>query len=131
MTAAQIVNTMYSYLNTSALNTAANGDVYKHNERPLGSSKEDVVISILGAPNVQIQRALVNVNVWIPDKLVGGTYYPDHARITALSGTAWEVLKQHVGNGFHFSIDEQLIVRDKETNQYFINNRVEFYAKNI
>lgn len=131
MNALKIVDLMYVYLGGTSLRAAITGGMYKNNERPVNSTKEDIVISNLGTPNLQLQQSVLNVNIWVPELETNGTWYPDHARMEVLAALAESDLKLGVFDGYHFRLQQQLLFREEQVKQYFINNRVEFYSKNI
>lgn len=131
MNALEIVDLMYTYLSGSALRAAVTGGLYKNNERPVNSTSEDIVISNLGTPNLQMQLSVLNVNVWVPMLEVNGAWYANHARMETLATLAQDDLQLNVFSGHHFRLQQQLLFREEEVKQYFINNRVEFYSKNI
>lgn len=131
MNALEIVDLMYTYLSGSGLRAAVTGGLYKNNERPVNSTSEDIVISNLGTPNLQMQLSVLNVNIWVPMIQINGVWYADHARMETLASLAQADLKLTVFDGYHFRLQQQLLFREEEVKQYFINNRVEFYSKNI
>lgn len=73
----------YELVLQSAINVR--GGIYRQGERPLNSSKEDVVISFLDADADQIQRGNIIVSVFVP-KLYGsdGVKYDDKERCKVL-----------------------------------------------
>lgn len=131
MTPAEIVDEVYLILKASPLMAAVTGGLFKNNERPLSSTKEDIVVSCLGTPNSQLQRSLVNVNIYVPDMQKSAAYYQNHARVTELSKIAWDALKAYNAPGLSFFIQQQGVIRAEDIKQNFINNRVEIYTKNI
>lgn len=83
----EIKTALYKAIKQSPLADAINGEICKR-ERPRGSDKEDVVISILTNQGCgQIQRVYVNVNVYIKDlyNSKNKSYEVDDARVGELS----------------------------------------------
>src|SRR5688572_11465347 len=70
-----IVDIIYPVLKTNAALTAAlTGSVYKTDGRPINSDKEDIVIGSLPINNEQLQQAVMNINIHVPnlDLLLNG-----------------------------------------------------------
>lgn len=137
ITTLDIVDILWSDINSSSLKTAlaAGGGVYKH-LRPANSQKEDVVINSLPVNNRQLQEAIANVNVFVPDKSVQinsvQTKVPDHTRLDTLAASAVSVLAEKYSSGdWHYEVQQQSLFRDEESNSHFINIRIEFFNINI
>src|SRR5688500_6980460 len=97
ITTLEIVDLVWQHLNGSAIKSLINGGIYK-TKRPAGSSNEDVIINSLPINNLQLQSAVVNVNVYAPDIAikVGGIEEsaPNHVRLKELGGVAINELKE-------------------------------------
>jgi hypothetical protein len=133
-TTLDLVDVVYNELKSGPLKTAINGGVYKYT-RPLNSSLEDVVINSLPITNEQLQQAIVNVNVFVPnqDLSIGGTQNntADHVRLKTLAALAVEELKDNISGDYTWDVQQQTVIQDDESDSYYINIRLQFYVSNI
>lgn len=130
----QVIQTLYNHVTASPLKGAISGDVYK-GSRPLNSESEDVTINSLPITADQLQKCIVNVNVFVPDLTVntgaGETREPDFARLEVLEGIALSSLKEYQSLTHSFYVQQSTLFKDNESNSHYINIRVEFYAANL
>ena len=97
-TEGHILNLIYKYIKASELADAINGDVYKSIDRPINSTKEDIVIKALANLPRQRQSAKVNVNIYVPDFQDDGQWNKDGSRCDELEEIAARTLEVfHVG----------------------------------
>jgi hypothetical protein len=133
MTSAEVIDEIYKQLNVSPLKTAINGGIYKL-QRPKDSVKEDVVINCLGMDGEQLQKGMVNVNVFVPDIPVNingvQQKQPNFSRLKVLSTLA---ISEATGrkSGYWFDKDQDRIFKDDNSEQHFSNIRIRFYAINF
>lgn len=116
----------------SCLRTAITGSIARR--RPPNSDKEDIIVNSLGLSFSQIQRGIVNVNIHVPNidftaNGVTDTEYPNYVRLKELTEIAIPVLKNYIGKGFYFQVQQQLDI--KEAKSSFSNIRLSVQAKNI
>ncbi|WP_256013110.1 hypothetical protein [Desertivirga xinjiangensis] len=114
-----------------------NGDIYKQ-QRPLNSRKEDVVVNGLPLNRDDIQRGVLNVNIYVPNlrltvNKVTDNSQPNLIRLKELADIfngyfLNEVWDEH--GDYCFKIQQDNIFED-EYNQHYVNFRVEFYSANI
>lgn len=99
--------------------------VLRKTKRPLNSTKEDVIISVLANRTAQQQEAYVNVNVYVKDKDVQGQYEEDSARIGILSQLSFSALSVS-DHTFRLSIaeDNGQQVIESEGGWHIINTKV-------
>ena len=115
---------IYRHIRGSDLEKAVSG-VVDINGRPDKSDKEDIVISIIGdTPVSQIQEVYLNVNVYVPDILIGTQYREDTLRTSELSGICYDVLKSGIGEGYKFSLESYRVFKVEGTNEHAINNKI-------
>jgi hypothetical protein len=133
-TTLDLVDVVYNELKSGPLKSAINGGVYKYT-RPLNSSLEDVVINSLPVTNQQLQQAIVNVNVFVPnaDISLGGSQQKmaDHVRLKALGALAVDELKDGISGDYTWDVQQQTVIQDDESDSYYINIRLQFYVSNI
>jgi hypothetical protein len=129
-----LVDIVWTALDASALKAAITGDISKHRRTP-NSTKEDIVINALPISGAQIQEAIVNVNLHVPDIKVNKNgmddFMPNHTRLKALCNIALNALQDNWGEDYNFDVQQQNLFRDEEANDHYINIRLEFYNVNI
>jgi hypothetical protein len=135
ITTLEIENIMYLYLKDSSLADEITGKVYKRS-RPAQSKQEDVVINCLPVNNTQLQFAVVNVNIHVPNIRVlsnniedGG--HVDHPRMLELSGIAKDLLDDQWSSGYSFHVQQQNIFQDEISENAYVNFRIDFNYINI
>ena len=135
--ATEIVSALWSDINSSSLKTAlaSGGGVYK-NRRPTDSKKEDIVINSLPVNSEQLQKAVANVNIYVPDKMINlngtQTMVIDYARFAVLLPLATALLKEKFSSGdWHYELQQVSdVIEDKESGSHFVNIRIEFFNIN-
>lgn len=133
-TTENIIQVLFDKLTNSSLNSAITGDVYKR-QRPVGSTLEDVVINCLPVNAEQLQTAIANVNVHVQDLIISENgaqaRVPNHARLTALSALAVADLKENWTADLNYSIQQQAVIQDSDSESHYINIRIEFFIENL
>ncbi|HZF64201.1 MAG TPA: hypothetical protein VEZ55_06950 [Chitinophagaceae bacterium] len=139
ITSSELIQVVYDGLKGSLLEQAVSGKIYKR-RRPKNSNLEDVVINSLPTVNGQLQQAVLNVNVFVPDLQlsIGGEKQnlPDEKRLNELEVLAVSVLKEGSAEDsqkrfIQFEVQQTNILEDDESDQYFINIRLQFFITNI
>lgn len=103
--------------------------VIKRDRRPIGSTREDVIISILANENGQIQQGTVNVNIYVKDKPAGREKDPDHERLKTLARMSAEIFKVFRGNSYRARLKSQRITAVGE-DEHVITNKIEYKQNN-
>ena len=134
-TTLDLVDILWAYLNASALKNELTGGIYKH-IGPVNSQKEDVVINSLPIVNLDLQTAVANVNIFVPNPVqningVQDTSQPDSARLQALGAMAMVILDSHYGADYSFSVQQSVLLSDDTSGSWFLNIRVNFYSINL
>lgn len=135
-TAIEVMEVVHQHIENSSLMLDAqkpNGDMY-YLQRPEGSVKEDVVINILALTNEPVQEGILNVNIYVPNRIYtlpdqGRDHsMPDTLRMKYLSRLAQDNLKEvwAPDGNWTFTWLHTLPMQD-ENNQHFINTRLEFF----
>lgn len=111
------------------------GGIYKVT-RPANSKVEDIVINSLSAGNEQVQNAILNVNVHVPNitVLVNGVNdanQPDINRIDALLKKILPLLKETWFTGGNFELQNHNLIEDNVANNHYVNIRIEFFIDNV
>lgn len=133
-TTLDLVDVLYNLLKTGALRDAISGKVYKMN-RPINSDLEDVVINSLPITSDQLQEAVANVNIFVPDALISvngqQTKVPNHTRLKQLARIAVDMLEEGISGDYYWEVQQQTVIQDDESEQHFVNIRTEFFISNI
>ena len=137
MTALEVVDIVWKKLDGSSLKGLITGGIYK-GQRPVGSSKEDIVVNILGLPNEQLAQALVNVNLHVPNKPIKingqqDNSQPDFSRLMNVANVLLALLKEdYSSDGWYFELQQHSgPVIDDNANSHYINIRIDFFSINI
>lgn len=127
-------NIIWNALKDSVLLADISGDLYKQ-RRPSGSTSEDVVIISLPVNNLELQSAIINVNIHVPNLSIkpGGVQdnsQPNHPRLNELTKLAIEALQDQWAEDYNFDVVQQTIFQDSDGSHY-VNIRLDFYSINI
>ena len=129
-----IVDDIWKVLDVSPLKDEITGSIYKHT-RPAGSLLEDVVINTLPITGNQIQEAVANVNIHVPDIEVNVNSVidkqPNHLRLKALCFIALTSLSDNWDGDYNFDVQQQTLLKDENGGDHYINIRIDFYNINI
>ena len=130
----EVVDTIYSFLDTSPVKTEISGSLCKH-RRDGNSRKEDIVINCLPINNEQLQKAIANINAYVPDLkvTVNGMQdlQPNHPRLKAIAGLILEAVTDKWGADYNLDVQQQVLIQDPESGSHYINIRVEFFIENL
>lgn len=141
VTSAQAVLDLVALLKTSPLVSGSHqitGKVQAF-QRPLNSTKEDVIVNSLTLDRDVVQKGMLNVNLYVPNELLQNKVtgevdasQPDMERLAYLSQVASDFLKDHWygGGTLNFEVQSDNLFPDKN-NEHYINLRVEFRALNV
>jgi hypothetical protein len=124
----RIKSDVQDYIFTTALADEVSG-VVKKDRRPMGSVKEDVIISVLANENGQNQTATVNVNIYVKDKPAGNQTDPDHERLDTLADMSQDVFNVFRGKSYRARLLSQRITSVGE-NEHVITNKIEYKQNN-
>jgi len=141
-TSIEVVNVLFQHIENSVLVNSLkkpNGKLCKY-QKPLNSELEDVVINGLPLVKGDVDEAVLNVNIYVPNlKLPDNNpdrSQPDTARLLVLAklgnqafadgadedGEIWDEAGQYC---FKYQQDT---VMDDVNNMHYINFRIEFYS---
>lgn len=131
--ATQVLTMVYQHIQSSPLASAITGRVEK-GARPLNSEEEDICINSLPLTSGQLQKCIVNVNVFVPDIVVdseeGNETVANYARLEELETLALNVL-DNVYNGYWFDVQQAVIYSDNESKSHYLNIRIDFKITNL
>lgn len=81
ITSVELMSIVYKIVRNSNIKTIINGDVYLSGNRPLNSTKNDIVIGTLLVPNEILQPSTVLVNIFAKDIFSNNNYLPDYTTL--------------------------------------------------
>lgn len=123
-TEGDIVTALWRYVMSSILPANISGRVYKSTDRPVNSTKEDIVIKPLANLPKQKQEGFINVNIYVPDIMDEGQYNKDGDRCDLLERVAVEVLEVFDVEDIRFTLDTQHTLEVEQA--HLINNKILF-----
>jgi predicted ATPase len=118
-----IKDDVYMLLKDSELMKQVSGSLSK-TKRPNGSTKEDVVISVLANQFAQSQEAYVNVNIYVAEVSRNNQYEENSSRLRTLCDISKEILSSVHGDGYWIKLTEQRTMEVEATNETLINNKL-------
>ena len=104
--------------------------VIRKTSRPLNSDKEDIVVNVSATDIAQIQSAVLNVNIYVPDVIRDGQAEEDTARTRVLSALAAELFEVYHEPGLRIVMESQSILEVEGKSEHFINNKIRLYYCN-
>jgi hypothetical protein len=127
----EIIDKLYMVLNVTDVTDVISGGVYK-SKRPINSNAEDVVIGCLPTVNLQIQPAVANVNIHVPNlNIAGDNTQPNFARLRELTTLVISKLTDQYKGSYWFDVQSQGTYPEDEINQHYSNIRVQFFNNNL
>lgn len=121
---------VYNHIKSSSLVSILSGAVYK-DQRPLNSTKEDIIISVLSRDaGAQVQSAIVNVNIYIPDISRDREYIENTARLRTVSTSAASLLEYWQDGTVKCQLQSQEIFKVNGIAYHAINNRLRITFNN-
>lgn len=132
----ELVDLLWSRLNSNAdLKASISGSIYKH-KRPDGSDKQDIVINSLTANNEQLQKSVLNINFHCPNLSIstGGqpaVYVPDNVKLKAISDKIIALVDDHWTDEYHSIVDKQQNFEEPELKETFSNIRIIILSINV
>lgn len=111
------------------LKNAIKGGIYYQNDRPDGSTDEDVVINtITMTQDFLPQIATSNVNIYVADqkRRIKGTeqFKPNHEKLSELTRIVLDVLRGSRIDGLKIVPENQSILQEANVRQHFCNIRI-------
>ncbi len=127
LSSSDIEQDIYDMLKGSGLEAAISGSIYKSGMRPFNSSSQDVVITFLSGLSNQIQRGIVNVNVYVPNTLIDDRYYKNTITCKLFETELKNWLETLESDKYLIKLDKTLqVFAEPKINQHFINARLNF-----
>lgn len=127
-TDAEIIDDIKKYLEGTSLPGEITG-VITDLDRPKNSKKEDVCISLLSNEIGQLQMAVVNVNIYVPDILKNNQYVENKPRTRKLQRVCADVLERCHGGFYYFNSDSMSCFKVEGINEHQI--KFKLYYKTV
>jgi hypothetical protein len=135
-TVIDLVDDTYSLLDVPEVYSAmASGDIFL-DSKPDGYTGECIVINSLPVTGDQLQKAVVNVNIYAPNLKLAINGQPDNSqpnrkRLKAIADVVIPILTDAIINNTVTRVQNVTMIREPELNEHFINIRVETNSINI
>jgi hypothetical protein len=135
-TTIHLVDDMYELLNISAVhNSMISGDVFA-GSRPVDHRSEAVSINCLPVTGDQLQKAVVNVNIHVPNLELTINGQPDNSqpnrvRLKIISDIVLPLLKDAVINNTVTQVEGINLIEDTELHEHYLNIRVKTNSINL
>jgi hypothetical protein len=138
-TSIAVVNMLNQYILHSVIMSDSkrpNGKICKF-QRPQGSILEDIVINGLPLVKDDVDEAVLNVNIYVPNLVIPNSTdrsQPDNARLLYLSKIGNDAFQNGAeiwdeAGEYCFKYQQDTVMED-DNYQYYINFRIEFYSIN-
>lgn len=127
---------LFRILNAHKGELALTGAIYKDDDRPTNSEKEDISINTIDLTvDYAPQIATSNVNIHVPDKIVklGGTdqYKKDDPRLKELTAKVIDLIKSEHVPDVGLNIEGQSLLKDVDSShQHYSNIRISWSIHN-
>lgn len=129
-----IKEAFYGLVSSSKLSQIISGSVYR-DKRPINSTVEDIVISVLTSGAGQIQPFILNVNIYFPDIKRGKEFICHDARASVLMREGICLFEQGVASisvedasnkeyGIKYRLESQKLYEIKGANFHAINHKI-------
>ncbi len=128
-TAKEVQDDIYKLVKGSYLASSISGAVYKDGFRPRDSKAEDAVVVFITGTADQVQKGVVNVNVFVPDiaQNGNGVYLENGKRTAELETIARDFVQGLRGLEYKFRLDRMISTfEDEDTHQHYINIPLKF-----
>ena len=126
----KIVTEIYKHIITTQLAAMISGKVLKSIDRDPNSVKEDIVIKALANSPKQVQEAVVNVNLYVPDNLDEGQYVKNGERCDQLEEQAVKDLEVFWVGPARIHLEEQHTYKVEDARCHVINCRMIYKIEN-
>lgn len=131
----EVVDFLYQRLQTVLVGTTKpTGQIYPDGKRPQNSTGEDVVINSLVLNEEQVQKGVLNVNVYAPNlNLDGDQSLPNGIRLKQFAALLRPGLKQFWApdGSYNFYLLDHNQFEEPGLNQHYLNFRIRFNAINF
>lgn len=125
----EIVDDIKQYLEGTSIPSEITG-VITSLDRPKNSKKEDVCIKVLSNDIGQLQMAIINVNLYVPDVKKDGQMVENEPRTRKLQRMMADVLERHHGGFYYFKSDTTSVFKVDNIDEHLINFRLIYKTVN-
>ena len=122
-------------ITTPEVKAAIGGDIYLQ-QRPTDSRNEDIVVNTLPITGSDLQQAIVNVNIHVPNVSVSINGKPDNdqpnmSKLQAICDAVIPLLVDAYTDDISISIQQQSLLSEPQFKEHFVNIRLQIYSPNI
>ena len=127
-TGAEIEADIYAIIKASSIKTTIAGTIYKDGMRPMDAKTEDAVVSFLTGTDGEIQKGVVNLNIYVPDiDNGGGQLVKNTARCKTLEVLVNGIIQALKPAEYRLQLDSIIQTFPTEgLKQHFVNTRIKF-----
>ena len=123
-----IIEDVQDYIFSTELAEEVTG-VIKGGKRPKGSTKEDILISVLANENGQTQQCTVNVNIYVKDLPASRDTERNKERLKELGRMSGKIFTVFRGKDYRARLLSQRMT-DVGEDEHVITNKIEYKQKN-
>lgn len=128
--------TIYALLNVPGVTgTLDDGEMFL-TKRPVNNRKIAIVVKTLATSGEQLQKAVVNVNIHVPNLVINVDGQPDNSqpdrdKLNQVAGAVIEILKDALLNDTITGVGDTVMIDDPELGEHFMNIRIEISSINL
>lgn len=124
----EIEDELYSIIKDSPLDKATNGDIYQGpDERPDNSQLEDIEIIVIANQNGDIEKATININIYVKDVPMQGKVRRNKPRLRQLARLGNAMFKGAINmEGYRITLESQGTYRLHQVNQHYVNFKLNY-----
>lgn len=116
---------IYRHIKGSDLAKSVSGKLSKTVRPKSKPLQEDIVISIVSNQGIQLQTAVLNVNIYTQDNEIDGQFEENTLRVDELCSLSWSLLESFRTDEYHAHAIEQRVYQT-DSGEHIINNQVEY-----
>jgi two-component SAPR family response regulator len=114
----EFIDFMYNAIDNSSLKNEVSGSIYKY-KKPNKSNLEDIVINSLTAYGIDVQKGILNVNIYVPNINALDSSLPNTARLEELSGILLSEISELTLDNCSIYIEAQNTIEEIDTGFHF------------
>lgn len=126
-TGLQVEKDIFSIVKSSALASTVSGNVYRDGTRPVGSDKEDIVVSFMTGLPGQIESGTVTVTIHVPDMESSGRKMKNISRLNTIEGLADAFVESQKGGEYRMSLGNTIqSFKSEGIDWHFIDVKIKY-----
>ena len=122
-----VAQDVFELIHVLIVRNALTAGIYKF-IRPGNSKQSDIVISVVGVNNDQIQQGIVNVKIHAPNKQTIYGLVPDREKMEEIQALVIPLLEDQYRSSFFTLIETPPALRQNANGDWFIKIVVDYYS---